>query len=110
MSRELICAEDELSIALNKTERYIEFLENSIQEYREILSAVTTDGVEDALIRTQISRISQQLLQIRSELGEIMPDITDSIRKQISDLEEADHFTYPDVGSADLFSLLAGFL
>lgn len=33
MSRELVCADGELSMALNKTERYIEFLDNCIREY-----------------------------------------------------------------------------
>ena len=31
MSRELVCADGELSAALNKTERYIEFLDECIR-------------------------------------------------------------------------------
>ena len=38
MSRELVCADGELSAALNKTERYIEFLDECIREYNKILS------------------------------------------------------------------------
>ena len=56
MSRELVCADGELSAALNKTERYIEFLDECIREYNKILSDTAGIGIDDVLVCTELAR------------------------------------------------------
>ena len=58
MERRLICADGELSIARNKTERYIQFLRKSIEEYSAILNEAADKGIEDVLVRRELQRLS----------------------------------------------------
>ena len=110
MSRELVCSDGELSVALNKTERYIEFLDNCIREYNEIIADTAGGGIEDALICTQLARLSGYLSQIKKELDAVLPEISESISREIQDIEDADNFAYPDISFGDIMSTLAGFL
>ena len=110
MSRELVCADGELSVALNKTERYIEFLDTCIREYNEILADTAGCGIEDVLICAQLARLSLQLSEMKRELDAVLPEISESIGREIQDIEDADDFTYPDISFGDIMSTLAGFL
>lgn len=110
MSRELVCADGELSMALNKTERYIEFLDNCIGEYNKIISDTAGLGIDDVLICTELARLSGQVLEMKRELKAVLPEISEAVGKEIQDIEDADNFTYPDISFGDIMSTLAGFL
>nr|WP_303182170.1 hypothetical protein [Lachnoclostridium phocaeense] len=110
MSRELVCADGELSMALNKTERYIEFLDNCIREYNKIIAETAGNGIEDVLICTQLAQLSGWLSEVKRELDTVLPEISDSVSREIQDIEDADNFTYPDISFGDIMSTLAGFL
>ena len=68
MERRLICADGELSIARNKTERYIQFLRKSIEEYSAILNEAADKGIEDVLVRRELQRLSSEVLSLCDEL------------------------------------------
>ena len=110
MSRELVCADGELSAALNKTERYIEFLDECIREYNKILSDMADIGINDVLVCTELARLSGQVSEIKRALDAVLPDISETVGREIQDIEDADNFTYPDISFGDIMSTLAGFL
>lgn len=110
MSRELVCADGELSAALNKTERYIEFLDDCIREYNKIISDTAGIGIDDVLVCTELTRLSGQVSLIKRELDAVLPDIAEAVGREIRDIEDADNFTYPDISFGDIMSTLAGFL
>ena len=110
MSRELVCADGELSAALNKTERYIEFLDECIREYNKILSDTADIGINDVLVCTELARLSRQVSEIKRALDAVLPDISETVGREIQDIEDADNFTYPDISFGDIMSTLAGFL
>lgn len=110
MSRNLVCADGELSIALNKTERYIDFLDNCICEYNKIIKNTAGVGIEDVLICTQLEQLASELSEIRREMEAVLPEVTGCISKEIRDIEDEDDFTYPDITFGDIMSTLAGFL
>lgn len=110
MSRELVCADGELSAALNKTERYIEFLDDCIREYNKIISDTAGIGIDDVLVCAELTRLSGQVSVIKRELDAVLPDIAEAVGREIRDIEDADNFTYPDISFRDIMSTLAGFL
>lgn len=109
MERKLICADGELSIARNKTERYVQFLQKSIEEYSAILNEAADKGIEDVLVRRELQRLSSEVLSVRSELQGLYSAMADCVRREIQDVEDADRFTYPDISFGDIMSTLAGF-
>lgn len=110
MSRELVCAEDELSAALSKTKRYIEFLGRCIREYNAIIENTAGLGIDDALICGELARLSGQVSEMRRELDAVLPAISEAVGNEIRDIKDADNFTYPDITFGDIMSTLAGFL
>lgn len=90
MSRNLVCADGELSIALNKTERYIDFLDNCICEYNKIIKNTAGVGIEDVLICTQLEQLASELSEIRREMEAVLPEVTGCISKEIRDIEDED--------------------
>ena len=118
MERRLICADGELSIARNKTERYIQFLRKSIEEYSAILNEAADKGIEDVLVRRELQRLSSEVLSLCDELQGLYSVMADCVRREIRDVEDAalsyaeikaDRFTYPDISFGDIMSTLAGF-
>lgn len=110
MSRDLVCAEGELSIVLHKTERYMEFLDECICEYNEILDNLSENGIEDVKICMQLKLLTIQLDGIKRQLSEVYPEIAQCVQREIRDIEASDDFTYPDLSFGNLMSTLAAFL
>ena len=110
MRQGLICAEGELSIAVNTIERYVEFMINAIEEYSKIVSEITESKIiQDELITAELESLVGKVSAEKNSLDKVMNNIRSIVSQEIVEIEAADCFDYPELSWNDVKSLLASF-
>jgi methyl-accepting chemotaxis protein len=110
MRPDLICAENELSIAINSINTYSDFLSRTIDSYISILSKIQDEGINDDLICEQLSNVADEIKPYIKDIYEESEEISKNIRDFISEISEVDDFKFPFDITAPIASLLANFM
>lgn len=110
MAEDLILNEGELSIAANKIDKYFEFLEGCLSEYSAIVDSIPVDGLKDSKITLMLISLSQAVALEKYIFFSQCDDVGKAVKKEISGIEKADHFVYPNISFQDIVSILTSFL
>ena len=110
MADNLVCSEADLAIALNKTNRCIEFLQENISVYAEVLKQVSASGIIDNKIDIELTILSEKLKVQKLALIYMQSKIGKSVKKEIQNIEKVDKFVYPNISLSDVVSVLTSFL
>lgn len=103
---DIVCAEGELSVAAKRIQQYIEFLQDSIVEYSQLVSSV--DGIRDQRITLKLKLLAAEVAKQNQALSELSRLTSETIAEHISGIEKADDFRYPDIGNEGIRALLSG--
>lgn len=110
MESKLICSEGEFSTSVNKTVAYINFLTDMLTQYRNALDEVNKYGIKSAKVNQELEHLPESAAQCANALDSLNTRLTAVMKKQVSELAEADDFDYPDASMRDVISLLGSFL
>lgn len=111
MEQDLICAEGELAIAVNKIERYAESLIECIDEFNEIISSITSEKtLQDVLISAELQNLNEEVSQEKESIAKSVENIKAIVNSEVQEIEDVDKFDYPDFSGDDIKNLLLSFL
>lgn len=110
MAADFILDEGELSIAKNKVDRYFDYLEGCFSEFSTIVDSIPGDALQDLKITQQLFLLRQAVAFEKMMFYSQCKKKGKAVNKQISDIEAADSFAYPDMSFHDIISILASFL
>ena len=110
MESNLVCSEGEFSTAINKTTAYASFLVDMLGQYCTALEEVSSTGIKSKKVNQELDQLRSSASQCATALENLSARLASVMKKQVSDLEEADNFEYPDASMGDVISLLGSFL
>ncbi|WP_040214962.1 hypothetical protein [Clostridium polynesiense] len=110
MRVDIICAEDEMSMAANNIMGYADFLSRSIESYIAILAEVQEKGIKDDLVSSRLSAIASSLMPVKTSIFNECQAIAVDIKDNIAGVEAVDNFNFPADLTSKLSSLVAQFL
>lgn len=109
MAKDVICSEDELTIASNKISAYSDFLARMIEEYVGILKNIQDLGIKDNEISAKLAYINSLISPLKSRLDTESTDIASLVSQYVDDIAEADNFQFPSELEAIISSTVARF-
>lgn len=110
MAADLIVDESELSIAKNKLGRYFDFLESCFTEFGTIVDSIPGGGLEDVKITQQLFLLRQAVALEKTLFYSQWGTVSKAVNTQLTEIEAADDFSYPNLSVQDIISVLASFL
>lgn len=110
MSVDIVCAEGELSIAVNSLAEYADFLARTIEAYVQTLSEIQEKGIQDDLVCSKLSALARDLEPYKTAIPEECEAIAADVKEYISGIEESDRFQFPEEITGSLSSLASQFL
>lgn len=97
MSRDVFVDENEINIAVNKIDSYVNFLLRSIDDCNGELNKLVSYGIKDEGITKQIETVMNRLRVISASIDEGVLDFRNDARKFKEGMHSADRFIYGDV-------------
>lgn len=110
MSTDIICAEGELSKAVNQIGEYSDFLVRTIRAYKKIVEEIQNQGIQDELINKKLAEMMVLLNPLEHLLITENSFISIKIGKYITSIEQADQFIFPADVTSSVMSILSYFL
>lgn len=110
MSVDIVCAEGELSMAVNSLTAYADFLARTIEAYIAVLSDIQTKGIQDDLVCAKLSSLALALQPYKTTIKTECEDIAADVQDYINGISDADNFTFPADITESMTSLLDKFL
>lgn len=110
MNVDIVCAEGELSMAVNNLVEYADFLARTIEAYIQTLSEIQEKGIQDDLVCARLSALAQALEPYKTTITSECEEIAADVRDYINGIEEADHFIFPSEITGSMASLAKQFL
>lgn len=107
MQYDLFCNEAEYLAAINKTQRYVSFLQEQLENYR---CTVKTLAIVSEKVAPSLCSLNENADAYAESLEALAGSLIGSMNKQITDLERIDNFRYPDASMSDVITMLAAFL
>lgn len=107
--KDIVCAEAELSIAVNQIVNYANFLASSIETYISILSDIQTRGIEDALVSAQLTQLALNVQPYKQMLVKKAEEVQAVVKSYVEDVAAADKFQFPEDPASGVSALLAQF-
>ncbi|MBE6817548.1 MAG: hypothetical protein E7517_00110 [Ruminococcaceae bacterium] len=93
--RDIICIDGEISYLTKDIIKYIDGLCDGIRAYNHSIDMVQSFGVQDELIRSKLSNLSEILNAYKQKLNEISDSISKEGNGYLKDFAENDKFTFP---------------
>jgi len=109
MVKDVISHEAELSMIINSISTYVEFLISTIEEYALILKEVQDTGIEDDLIRGELTTLVMSLKGCISMLNECTESVANSVTQGVNQIAHFDSFAFPVSDFKIIESLIAQF-
>lgn len=110
MGRDVICAEGELSIAMNKTDRYMDFLLDCMSEYNKIMQEVPGEAMNAGETSRAMEQFALQIFLQKGRMAIMSGFAESAVKGQLKDMSRLDNFKYPGLSLMDFMSLLGSFL
>lgn len=110
MKTDIVCAEAELSIAVNNIVEYADFLSRTIEAYISVLAEIQEKGVQDELVCSKLSAIAQSLKPYKISVKEECDNFAADVRKYITEVSDADNFKFPMDITSTITSIVSRFI
>lgn len=110
MAKDIVCAEEELSIVANNLVEYADFLSRTMESYVTVLSEIQEKGIQDDLVCSKLSLIAQSLKPYKTSIKDECEDIAANVRGYIVEITRVDNFKFPTDITSTIASLVAQFL
>lgn len=107
MEKSVKVSEDDLSIIKNKIMRHIEFLNNSVDAYTEILTSIRENALEITATVDKFPKIADELRTHVSQVTEECNALNSILRNFTENVESVDKFDYPNAALYEISSFLA---
>lgn len=110
MKTDIVCAESELSMAVNNLVEYADFLTRTMESYISVLSEIQENGIQDDLVCSKLSSIAQSLKPYKTSILDECEDIFTDVKDYIAGVAVADNFKFPNNITTTIASLVDRFL
>lgn len=105
----LIVSESELSLAINKTERYATFLIESMGQYDDILTKIAGTYWKSEKAELQIQNLLTDVKIQKNALIDALEQLVTVIKKYIADIETIDNYRFDSISFREVLALFSDF-
>ena len=111
MSGSVYVDEAELIIAIHKIQHYLNKVLETADQYQSSLNEITNGGaIKDQLISEQLIRLGNGVKKTAVSISSLDVSTNGILSQFLSDVENADTFSYPDSVFSQIRAILAAFL
>ncbi len=110
MNVDIVCAEGELSMAVNRLTAYADFLARTLEAYLQTLSDIQEKGIQDELVCAKLAALAQALEPCKTAIPAACDALAADVHSYIQGVEAADRFVFPAEITASMASLAQQFL
>lgn len=110
MYKDIIYNENELTIAANNIISYTDYIVRCIEELNQIIIDLSKNGIQDELITEKLKVLNEQLTPYKKNMNEYGNNVSQSVKKSISEIAAADNFQFPEIERGMIASLLSHFI